>query len=773
MKNFYLRFAFFTAALFCMAAISAQEEWPKTITASDGSTIKIYQPQPESFAGNVFRFRSAISVQSGGAEPVFGTFWSVASVETDKDARRINIISAKVPNLKLSAETDDNKINFLKTALETQIPNSGFSLPLDQVLSSLELRTEEKKLSKDLNNTPPKIIYTNKPSILVLIDGTPKLQHNNEWGVDAVVNSPFTIVKNTDGNYYLYGGKKWYSAPAATGPYKYNSGVPGNLLKIEMAVDSANTDPGFTSADATSENNAVSDIIVSTEPAELVQSKGEADFTSIEGTNLLYMSNSDNDVFMDTNTQQYYVLLSGRWYTSPQLKGSWQYTAANSLPADFSKIPEGSPKDNVLASVAGTDAAREAVMDAQIPQTAKVDRKTANTTVTYDGDPQFKNIDGTNLQYAVNTPGSVVKYRGTYYTVDNGVWFQSPNANGPWTVATTRPEEIDIVPPSYPVYNMKYVYIYDVSPDYVYMGYTPGYLNTFIYGPTVVYGTGYYYNPWRGSHYYARPYTWGFGMNYNPYMGWSMGLGYSYDWFNIGFGISAWNYGWGGGWWGPSVYHPPYRSYAYGYGGRRYGYYGRSAGNIFSGRVGMNNSRFTNNIYHYRNDVVTSRGRFNNSGNRSFDNNRIGNTRMNNGGVGSNRAYGQRGVDGNNGNAPLTNRTNGLRNANPAQGQQRSPNVLSDGQGNVYRRSEGQWQQRQQNQWSPASPSQRPELNRQQQMIDRGQSRSQNFESARGGARPSGGEVRSGGGGSRPSGGSSGQGRSSSGGGSRGGRGRG
>ncbi len=95
----------------------------------------------------------------------------------------------------------------------------------------------------------------------------------------------------------------------------------------------------------------------------------------------------------------------------------------NALPADFSKIPEGSPKDNVLASVAGTDAAREAVMDAQIPQTAKVDRKTANTSVTYDGEPQFKDIDGTSLQYAVNTPGSVVKYRGRYYTVDNGVWF--------------------------------------------------------------------------------------------------------------------------------------------------------------------------------------------------------------------------------------------------------------------------------------------------------------------------------------------------------------
>ncbi len=62
-------------------------------------------------------------------------------------------------------------------------------------------------------------------------------------------------------------------------------------MKIEMAVDSANTDPGFTSADAPDpSNNTIADIIVSTEPAELIQSKGEADFTSVEGTELLYMA---------------------------------------------------------------------------------------------------------------------------------------------------------------------------------------------------------------------------------------------------------------------------------------------------------------------------------------------------------------------------------------------------------------------------------------------------------------------------------------------------
>jgi hypothetical protein len=80
------------------------------------------------------------------------------------------------------------------------------------------------------------------------------------------------------------------------------------------------------------------------------------------------MSNSDNDIFMDENSQKYFVLISGRWFQTKNLNSdSWVYIAADQLPADFAKIPPGSPKDNVLASVAGTDAARDAVMDAEIP----------------------------------------------------------------------------------------------------------------------------------------------------------------------------------------------------------------------------------------------------------------------------------------------------------------------------------------------------------------------------------------------------------------------
>jgi hypothetical protein len=739
------------AVFFVGAAVGqeAQQDWPRSFTTEDGTVVKVYQPQPESFSDNVLKSRWAVSVlQNGKSDPVFGTFWSIANVETDRDNRRVVIQSVKVPNVRFPGQQDDNFNSSLKTALESNLPSAAGDLSLDELLASLDQNTEQKKLSKDLNTTAPRIIYSDRPSILVLIDGQPKLQPNKDWGVDVVVNSPFTIVRNNDGVFYLYGGKHWYTAQAATGPYSPAGNVPSNLDAVRNAVDAANSsNAGYIDSASASQDNQVSDIVVSTSPAELIQSGGQPNWSPISGTDLSYISNSPNDIFQDQSTGSYYVLLSGRWYSSSSLTGGWHYVSANALPANFARIPEGSPKDNVLASVAGTEAAREAIMDAQIPQTAKVDRSTASTDVQYNGDPKFAPLQGTDMQYATNTSSSVVKYGDNYYTVDNGVWFVGPSPSGPWQVATERPEEVDRIPPNSPLYNIKYVYVYDVTPQYVYMGYTPGYLNTYIYGPTVVYGTGFYYDPWYNGYYYPRPWSWGFGVCYNPWAGWSVGFGYGWGWFHygVGFGYHSYWGGWaGGGWWGPHMYHPAYTWNRY----RTYGFYGNS----FYRNSNVYVNHYTTNIYRNRGGIVT---RNVNGGTyyRPVSTRPVANAGRPGGTYnGSGRPVSQGG------------RPGGTYNGQPNSYTSRpgGNNVYSDRSGNVYQRNTAtnQWQQRQSNAWRPV-PNNNPtvqNLNRDQQMRVRGQQSTQNFERARNYSapsrpqnfsRPSGG----GGGGSRPGGG--------------------
>jgi hypothetical protein len=133
------------------------------------------------------------------------------------------------------------------------------------------------------------------------------------------------------------------------------------------------------------------------------------------------------------------------------------------------------------------------------------------------------------------------------------------------------------------------------------MGYTPGYENAYIYGPTVVYGTGFYYNPWFNGFYYPRPWSWGFGFGYNPYVGWSIGYGYGFGWFHFGWGAGvAWlgRLGWlGGGWWGPQLII----RLLPGTGTRSTGFYG--PGFARNRNVFINN--YHTNIYASRPGVIT------------------------------------------------------------------------------------------------------------------------------------------------------------------------
>jgi len=140
-------------------------------------------------------------------------------------------------------------------------------------------------------------------------------------------------------------------------------------------------------------------------------------------------------------------------------------------------------------------------------------------------------------------------------------------------VCVSVPYDVENIPPSSPVHHVRYVYIYDYTPDIVYVGYTPGYTGCYIYGPTVVYGTGYYYHSWYGTYYYPRPRTFGYHMYYDPYNGWSIGFSMPiwrpYSWYSwYYYDNPRYHYHYYGGYWGPPAYHPPYHHHYHHYYGQ-------------------------------------------------------------------------------------------------------------------------------------------------------------------------------------------------------------
>lgn len=635
-------FALLLSAILLKSEAKA-ETWPKKIKNEKGE-LTIYQPQPESLDGTTFSGRAAISVKVKDSNPVFGAVWIVATLLTDRDSRAASFSDIKIPNIKFADEVDKSTLDQFKSLIEGEMLKWELKVSIDEIITTLESVFWSTK--DEFKNDPPEIIITNKPSILVFIDGEPILKDMVGFPYQRVENSPYFILfDKKEKVYYLYGEKLWFSSNIINSDWTIVKSPSTNLLKIQKELDKVAEEDGEDEV-ATAKKGVVPEIVVRTKPAELIQIDGEPNFVPVKGTDLLYVKNSEDNIILDIKSQNYFILISGRWYSSKNMNGPWSFKEADELPENFSMIPEGSDLDVLLASVPGTDAAREAVLDTEIPQTAEIDRKTATVKVEYDGNPDFQKVDGTQMFYAINSPQTVLKLSNQYYCVDDGVWYEALNPNGPWSVATERPREVEDIKPSSPIYNVKYVKIYEVTPTIIRVGYTPGYYGSYVYGYTVIYGTGYYYRPWHGTFYYPRPATYGFRMIYNPWTGWGMHVGILHGgWFHIGFGGR-----YHGGYWGCPGYRPPH--YWHGHHG---GYYGNRP------RPVQYNRRDRSNIY---------------SGNRP----------------GVRPAISQRPV-------AKPGRTHDLNKAT------RKNNVYTDKSGNVYQKTEKGWQTRENNTWKPAGNS--------------------------------------------------------------------
>jgi hypothetical protein len=657
-------YAALTAAITLLAVSPAHAQdatWPREIPTDQGTLI-LYQPQPETFSGNVLTGRAAASYTAREtADPIFGTLWFTARVDVDRDAgttevRNIVIDRARWPDV--TEEKERGVTEYLTAKLENVVVPISFER-LSESLASAEV---ERKSLEGLRNDPPNIVFSEDLAELLLYDGEPRTIPIPDTDLEQVANAAFAVIRDTrDGKYYLSGGKIWYSASDPLGPWDAIGEPPAEVARLV---------PPDTSSIPAPQPPPL--IVAATEPTELVVTDGAPAWRPIGNGDLLYVENTETPIVREVETNDVYILTAGRWFRSRSLDGPWTFVPPDELPSSFRDLPPASDLGGVRVSVAGTREAEDAVLDSQVPQTAAIQRSEASLEVSYDGEPRFERIEGTSVDHAVNTGSQVLRIDGRYYACDNGVWFASDSATGPWEVADSIPaDQIEEIPPSSSQYNLTHVHVYDSTPQVVYVGYTPGYMWSFPYYGVPVYGTGWYYPPyWGPRYYYPRPVTYGFHVGYNPWYGWSFGFSWSVGFMSVGIRF-------GGGYGG--YYRPGYRPGWHG---------GYPPGG-------------------YRRPVVINTGDIN-IGNRVNVGNQVRPgtrpspatadrpTSLYNQGANRDRLADA-------GTLETANRDRADRVA-------RGPNnVLSDRDGNIYeRKPDGGWNSREQGQWKPAVPEARP-----------------------------------------------------------------
>lgn len=501
--------------------------WPRQFT-KNGAVLVYYQPQVDEWKDyKDLTARAAFSLTPKGGKEELGVASFHCGTLVDKETRTVYLRDVTVTDVRFSSLSGDQA----KSADELfrQIaPTEGQPISMDRLMADLDQDKVEAK-GVAVKNDPPKIFYSASPAVLLMVEGDPVLAPIEKTDMEFVVNTNWDLfLEKKKKQYYLLVNNAWLTSKDLNGPWTQTQTLPKDMKKLPSGQ---NFDDVKKLVPPPPPSGAVPTIYFSSVPAELIVSKGAPVYTPVSGTNLLYVANTDNDLFVHNPDKLFYVLLSGRWFRSNELGGTWTY-AGNDLPADFAKIPKNSPKANVLASVPGTIEASDAVMLAQIPTTAIVNRAEAEAKVkiSYDGAPSFKPIETTTLEYATNTQDKVIKVGDLYYLCFQAVWFMSTSPTGPWKTAESVPSVIYTIPPSSPVYNVTYVTQTNVTPTTVESSSTGGYLGMFIIGLTVgaciAYGTGYYHPPyiyWGPGALYPiyRPWpvTYGVGAVYNPWTG--------------------------------------------------------------------------------------------------------------------------------------------------------------------------------------------------------------------------------------------------------------
>lgn len=557
------------------------ENWPRKVDLK-GATARVFQPQVENWDGNALQFRAAVGVKPAGAsEETFGVIWGTARTAVDRPGRSVSLENLQITRSNFPTLSDGGAS--YREQLQAYYSGSQIVISLARLQASLVASANVKPRAVAVRNDPPKIIVSDTPAVLVPIAGQPVTGDIPDSAFERVINTRALVMRSRGGDtWYLHVYDGWMSAQAITGPWKTAATAPeqfdGVAEKLAKAGEADLLDGGGGQSRPSLAAGAPA-VYVSETSTELLVFEGQPDFAPVDGTRLLWATNTTADVLVDTADNRYYVLLSGRWFRAASMQsGPWEYVASDHLPADFARIPASSPAAVVLTSVAGTPQAREALIADGIPQTATIPRSGGPTfKPEIDGAPEWRDIDGTPLQRVLNSETPIIKSPdGALYALSAGVWFTANSLGGDWSVATAVPGVIYTIPPSSPLYYVTYAHVYGANANEVYEGYTPGYLGTVVEPDgTVVYGTGYDYTPWIGTTYYAAPETYGIQAQpvYNPYAG----TAYA---FALGLTTAAMVDSWGAG-----VYYGPYY---YGYpccgstSANVYGHYGDTS---FSGKT--------------------------------------------------------------------------------------------------------------------------------------------------------------------------------------------
>ena len=499
--------------------------WPRGYSLPSEAQVVVYQPQVANWDDqkHMVAFAAVSYVAKGEEKPTLGTIKLEADTSVSLEKRLVKFSTLKITEANFQSLPKE-KTREIVSEIEKTIPDEDRLIALDRVLVQVDKSMIIPKNVEGLKSDPPQIFLSRTPAILVAFDGEPIWSPIKDNELKFAVNTNWDVFQHgPTGMFYLRNEDGWLRATDIKGPWSSAPKLPDSFTKLPDDENWKEVKTNLPGKPVTKPPT----VFVAMQPAELILLDGKPKFVPVPGTSLLWVSNTESDLFATGTDGPLYYLVAGRWFRAPNFNGHWTFVTPN-LPEGFRRISLEHPRSRVLAAVPGTQQAAEAIVLASVPQLARVNKNEIKAPeVNYQGEPDYQAIAGTSLQRAANTDKEIIKVGDAYYMCYQGIWFTSNTPKGPWTLASSVPKEIYEIPPSSPAHSVTYVTVEeddDADDEWVTYAAVAGYTGVMIGWGSAMWGTGWYYPPyyWYGGYYpIYYPYwrTYGYGSWYNPYTG--------------------------------------------------------------------------------------------------------------------------------------------------------------------------------------------------------------------------------------------------------------
>ena len=317
--------------------------WPRNLVTASGADLVIYQPQILSWDGqrHVVAYAAVAYQPKQAKTPSLGTVRMEADTSVALEDRLVRFSSITLAETSFGT-LPKPQVQEITTAIQRDMPEHDRVIALDRVLANIDQSQIIPKNVEGVKADPPQIFFSTRPAILIGLDGDPVWSPIANNDLKFAVNTNWDLFQHEQlKTYFLRNDRYWLKASELKGPWTPAGALPGSFAKlpadenwkeVKSALPGAALDP-----------KSVPVVHVSTVPSEMILLTGNPTYAPVSGTRLLWVNNTESDLFRLGQNGPVYFLVAGRWFSAPAFTGPWAF-ASTSLPEDFKRISLEHPR---------------------------------------------------------------------------------------------------------------------------------------------------------------------------------------------------------------------------------------------------------------------------------------------------------------------------------------------------------------------------------------------------------------------------------------------